>query len=236
MPNVHQFLVNLPAKNSSEEAQFLLALGFTELYPPVMENCRLFSDGQLQLQLSTAGGLRAGLVMLTDQPLDKLAVALQQTGYQTAIQDTKIQQVAPDGTVLYWLHQPKQDFPPLPTAAKTLCGNFYELSLEVADLEACRSFWEAVGFKKILPEGDRSSWLTLSNSLLKIGLYQQGSCPHPFNSPAFTFFNADAGSRLASLQQQGFSLAHVLPAAGGQAEEAILETPQGHHLFLFKAW
>lgn len=236
MPNVHQFLINLPVKNSSEEAQFLLSLGFTELYTPVMENCRLFSDGQLQLQLSTAENLRAGLVMLTEQPLDKLAVALQQTGYQTAIQDTKIQQIAPDGTALYWLHQPKQDIPPLPAAAKTLCGDFYELSLEVADLEASRRFWEALGFKKILPEGDQSSWLTLSNPLLKIGLYQKESCPHPFHSPALTFFNADAGSRLASLQQQGFPVAHVLPNAGAQAEEAILETPHGHHLFLFKAW
>lgn len=136
MPNVHQFLVNLPVKNSSEEARFFLDLGFTELFPPVIENSRLFSDGHLQVQLSTSHGLRAGLVMLTEEPLDKLAVTLEQTGYLTTIQDTKIQQIAPDGTALYWLHQPKQDFPQLPTADKARCGNFYEISLEVADLEA----------------------------------------------------------------------------------------------------
>lgn len=185
-----------------------------------MENSRLFSDGHLQVQLSTSHGLREGLVMLTEEPLDKLAVILQQTGYLITIQDTKIQQIAPDGTALYWLHQPKQDFPQLPTADKARCGNFYEISLEVADRVACCRFWEFIGFKKILPEGNLSTWITLSNPLLKIGLYQKGSCLHPFNSPAITFFHADAGHGLASLQQEGVLYCACFTHSSGQARRS----------------
>ncbi|WP_225000085.1 hypothetical protein [Cesiribacter sp. SM1] len=237
MPRAHHFIVNLPVQDSAAVAGFFENLGFTELYPPLIANTRLYSDGYLQVQLSPAeADWRTGIVFCTEQPIDSHAAALQLSGIQTVVQDNKIRVVAPDGTAVYWLSLKDFDFPKQPATGHSLCGSFYEISLEVNNLEENRIFWESVGFKKILPEGDISSWLTMSHPLLRVGLYEKGSCGHPFRSPALTWFNANAAEKLSLLQQKGFKLAHILPAATAEPEEAILESPEGHHLFLFKAW
>jgi hypothetical protein len=237
MPHAHHFLVNLPVQDSASVAGFFEKLGFTELYPPVVPNTRLYSDGYLQIQLCPAeANWRSGIVFCTEQPLDSHAAALQQSGVQTVVQDNKIRVVAPDGTAVYWLSLKDFAFPKQPATGHSLLGSFYEISLEVNSLEANKMFWESIGFRKILPEGDISNWLTMSHPLLKVSLYEKGSCPHPFRSPALTWFNADAAEKLRLLQQKGFKFAHILPAAAPEPEEAILETPEGHQLFLFKAW
>lgn len=236
MQQAHQLLVSLSVQNSAVVANFFIKLGFTELYPPVIDSSRLFSDGHLQIQLTASEKWHSGIVLFTEQPLDGLAAALQLTGVQTVVQDNKIRMVAPDGLALYWIHLKDYDFPKQPPSGKTLCGAFYELSLEVDDLEASKLFWESVGFEKKLPEGDLSNWLTMSNKLLNIGLYEKGSCPYPFRSPALSWFNKDAKQILMGLRQAGFDFAFVLPTEAGEPEEAILESPEGQHLFLFKAW
>lgn len=235
MQQAHHFLVSLPVQNSAIVADFFIKLGFTELYPPVIDRTRLFSDGHLQIQLATSEKWRNGIVFFTEQPLDSLAAALQLTGVQTVVQDNKVRVVAPDGLALYWTHLNDHDFPKQPPSGKTLCGAFYEISLEVDDLQANKLFWESAGFKIKLPEGDLSNWLTMSNKLLNVGLYEKGSCPYPFRSPALTWFNNDAQQRLIRLKKAGFNFASVLPTEAEEPEEAILETPEGHHLFLFKA-
>lgn len=235
MQQAHHFLLNLPVQNSNAVSEFFNRLAFTELYPPLENNTRLFSDGHLQVQLSPAEGWRKALLLYTEQPLDSLAAELQLTGVQTVVQDTKIQQISPDGLAVYWVQQPAYEFPKQPVAGKTLSGSFFEISMESKDLGNSRLFWESLGFRKTLPEGDLSNWLSLTNGLLTVGLYQEGSCPHPFHSPAITFFNTDAPERLLGLQEAGFSLAHMVPSESSEPEEAILESPEGHHLFMFKA-
>ena len=236
MQQAHHFLINLTVENSAAVANFFEKLGFTELYPPVMEGSRLFSDGYLQIQLSKAEKLRCGVIFCTAQHLDSLAAELQLTGLQTAVQDSKVRVVAPDGLAVYYLHMNDHEFPQQPVSGNTRCGFFYELSLEVDELESSQRFWESLGFKKTLPEGDLSNWLSMSNGLLTVGLYERNSCPHPFHSPALTWFNPDARQKLKTLEEAGFKIAHVVSSADQVPEEAILESPEGHHLFLFKAW
>lgn len=234
MIQAHHFFLNLPVKDSSQEADFFKSLAFTELYPGLDPGTRLYSDGHLQLQLSPADGRRMALCLLTNQSVESLAAALQLSGLQTVIQDSSIQQVSPDGLAVHWLSLPDWEFPKQPPTGKTLCGAFGEISLETHDLKASRLFWEVQGFRKIMPEGDISNWMSMTNGLLHVGLYQKGSCPHPFRSPAITFFNKDARQQLESLQQQGFRFAWRMPADEGASEEAILESPEGYQLFLFK--
>lgn len=236
MTKPHHYFITLPVLDSTATADWLIRLGFSELYPPVLAASRLFSDGQLYLQLSPADSWRESLLLFTEQALDSLAAELQQTGLQTAVQDNKVRVVAPDGLAIYWLHLHDYDIPLLDAPQSSLCGTFYEVSLEVQDLQAARMFWQTLGFKKIQPQEDSSSWLTMSNKLLNIGLYKAGSCPHPFHSPALTWFNADAGQRVEQLQQKGFRFVHTMPEGSPHAEEAILASPDGHHFFLFKAW
>ncbi|WP_161622675.1 hypothetical protein [Cesiribacter andamanensis] len=226
----------MPVQSSTATADWLIGLGFSELYPPVIPGSRVFTDGRLHLQLSPADRWRESLLLFTEQSLDSLAAELQQTGLQTAVQDNKVRVVAPGGLAVYWLHLHDYDIPLPDEAVESRCGSFYELSLEVADLQAARMFWQTLGFKKTMPEGDSSSWLSMSSPLLTIGLYKEGSCPHPFHSPAVTFFNADAAERLQQLRRQGIALAHSLPEDSAEPEEGILASPDGHHFFLFKAW
>lgn len=236
MKSPHHYFVNLPVQDSARTADLFIRLGFSELYPPLFAGSRLFSDGHLQVQLRPAEAGRESLVLFTEQALDSLAAELQQTGLQTALQDNKVRVIAPGGLAVDWLHLHDYDIPELANPQSSLCGRFYELSLEVSHLDSARLFWQTIGFKKTMPEGDISNWLTMSNKLLHIGLYQQGSCPHPFHSPALTFFNADAAQRLQQLQEKEFNFVSTMPAEEQQPEEGVLETPDGHHLFLFKAW
>jgi hypothetical protein len=236
MTKPHHYFINLPVRDRTATADWLIRLGFRELYPPVLPATRLFSDGQLHLQLSPAESWRESLLLFTEQGLDSLAAELQQTGLQTALQDNKVRVVAPDGLAVYWLHLHDYDIPLPKEPFSSRCGSFYELSLEVPDLQTSRMFWQTLGFKKILPEGDSSSWLTMSNGHLNIGLYKAGSCTHPFRSPALTWFNADAPQRLQVLQQEGFRFEFSMPEESPQPEEGILASPDGHHFFLFKAW
>lgn len=233
MTQPHHFLINLPAPDLAAEADYFTQLKFTEINPPLVDNTRLFSESYLHLQLCGEGSSwRQGIVFITEQPLDSLAAELQLTGLQTIVQDDKIRLVAPDGTAVYFLSQPAFSFPGAPVKERSLCGAFYEISLEVEDLQANELFWKTLGFQKLHPAGDVSTWLTMSNQLLKVGLYRKGSCLHPFHSPAITWFNAAAAERLQQVQEAGISVAHTVSAP----EEAILESPAGHHLFMFKAW
>jgi catechol 2,3-dioxygenase-like lactoylglutathione lyase family enzyme len=138
--------------------------------------------------------------------------------------------MAPGEVPVCVLHAPSESWPKLPSISESRFGKFYEVSIEVPDFELARAFWEQLGFKQIW-KGEK--WGGFSDEVINIGIYEKGVCPHTFRNPAITYFNPDALDRLQKLKMNGYQYAQELPNREGELKDAILETPEGAHLFLF---
>jgi hypothetical protein len=118
------------------------------------------------------------------------------------------------------------EFPKKPSS---LCGTFYEISLETAEMERSISWWQNVGYKVTTRQ---NTWCTLDDGKMKIGLYEKGSCPHAFRNPSLTYFESDMAERIARLKKRGMTFAQE-EAEIGMKGHAIAESPDGQYFFLF---
>jgi hypothetical protein len=236
MINAKEFFLVLPIHRPAECVEFYQRIGFQEKSPQLWADSHYLSDGRLQLLLTPAAQSRSGLAVLSRTPLDELAAILKEADLPITLHDDHLLLISPGGTACYIFHAEESLQPEMPYQPSRF-GDFYELSIETPDLKKETIFWKSLGFAEIpdLPGG--KTWLTLHNQSLRIGQYLAGSCPHPFHSPALTFFMPDSAERIQALSQEGLPPAHTLPAEEGErVKEAIWEDPAAHHLFLFQAW
>lgn len=112
----------------------------------------------------------------------------------------------------------------------SLCGTFYEISLETDDLDRSIVWWQNVGFKVTTR---KQTWCTLDDGKIIIGLYQRGTCPHKFKNPSLTYFESDMEKRIAQLQSRGVAFVQTEQEIGMEGH-AIAESPDGQYFFLFK--
>ncbi len=122
---------------------------------------------------------------------------------------------------------PLKEFSPAPIS---LCGRFYEISLETDDVERSITWWQNVGFKVT---AQKETWCTLDDGKIKIGLYKRGTCPHKFKNPSLTYFEQDMQTRIAKLKKRGLTFAQEEQEIGMEGH-AIIESPDGQYFFLFK--
>lgn len=224
-----------PCNKAAEMLDFYQEMGFQEQPPQLWEDSHLLTDGRLKLLLSPFSESRAGLAILTEEPLDKLGARLKQADLLITMHDDHLLLISPGGTAVYVFHQ-QQELQQKADYQPSLFGDFYEMSVETPDLKKETLFWKSIGLKEGELQGG-ATWLPLENKHLRLGLYLQGSCPHPFHSPALTFFMADSGARIAALKNRGVSPAVALAEKpGGEVNEAIYADSEGNHVFLFKAW
>jgi hypothetical protein len=113
----------------------------------------------------------------------------------------------------------------------SLCGTFYEVSLETDNIERSIQWWHNVGFKVT---AKKETWCTLDDGNINIGLYQRGTCLHKFKNPSLTYFEADMKERIAELKKRNIQLVQDEEDIGMKGH-AIAETPDGQYFFLFKS-
>lgn len=231
----HAYFHVRPCQKAAEMLEFYQEMGFQEQPPQLWEDGHLLTDGRLQLLLSPFHESRAGLAILSEEPLDKLGARLKQADLLITLHDDHLLLISPGGTAVYVFHQQKE-MQKDAAYQPSLFGDFYEMSLETPDLKKETLFWKSIGLKEGELKGG-ATWLPLENRYIRIGQHVKGSCPHPFHSPALTFFMPDSGARIAALKNREISPALALPdKPGGEINEAIYEDPEGNHIFLFKAW
>lgn len=140
----------------------------------------------------------------------------------------------PSGTTLSLFEMSKQLVAPLKGSPISLCGAFFEISVETIDYEATVDFWERMGLEIIY--GEKSgNWVTMADDFIKIGFYRKGTVQHAFRSPAITYFEPDMADRIQLLKQLQVDVARELGECKNGPTDAILETPGGYNIFLFKA-
>jgi hypothetical protein len=113
----------------------------------------------------------------------------------------------------------------------SLCGDFAEVSLPVADFSAAQAFWEPLGF--VAAELAQSPYphLTLTSDHLDVAFHSPQLCARPM----LVFHAADMSARLERLRMLGFELASAPPQVAASAGDALLEGPGSTPLLLVEA-
>ncbi|MEJ5303961.1 MAG: hypothetical protein HPY80_11350 [Bacteroidales bacterium] len=230
----HSMFFNLSVTDPLKEYYFFRELGYDKVNCPLSEGFCL-TDGTLRLLITPERSIPTGIV-LAGQNLEEMKLDIKQRGFLLVegaeIQFPRIS--GPSGTTLSLIEMDEQWVPPLKGSPVSLCGTFFEISVETIDYEATVEFWERMGLEVIY--GDKKgNWVTLADDFIKIGFYRQGTVEHKFRSPAITYFEPDMQDRIRLLQQLQVDIARPLGECKNGPVDAILETPGGYNIFLFKS-
>ena len=114
------------------------------------------------------------------------------------------------------------------TTETSLCGDFSELSLPVADFAAAQAFWEPLGFVAAAHGQDPYPYLELTSDHLDIAFHP----PSVWARPMIVFRDPGMRSRLERLRELGMPL--VPGPSGAAAANALLESPDGTALLLLE--
>jgi catechol 2,3-dioxygenase-like lactoylglutathione lyase family enzyme len=115
-------------------------------------------------------------------------------------------------------------------AEPSLCGDFAEVSLPVADFGRAREFWEALGFVAAEEAAEPYPHLVLTSDHLDISFHAPQLCPRPM----LVFRDPGMGTRLTRLRELGLEPA-PLRGAPHVADCARLTAPDGTPLVLLRS-
>lgn len=107
---------------------------------------------------------------------------------------------------------------------ETSLGQF-ELSLNVLDLPASITFYEALGF--VRTAGDGASWCVMRNGMLALGLYQGH-----VSTNLLTFFTPEVGSIGSRLVAAGLADDGDLETEADGSVGLTISDPDGNRIYL----
>jgi hypothetical protein len=113
----------------------------------------------------------------------------------------------------------------------SLCGDFAELSLPVADFSLAQAFWEPLGFVAAEEAQAPYPHLTLTSDHLDLAFHSPQLCGRPM----LVFRAADMSSRLERLRALGFEVRGAPARMEAAGCSALLEGPGGTALLLLEA-
>jgi predicted lactoylglutathione lyase len=108
----------------------------------------------------------------------------------------------------------------------SLCGNFAEVSLPVADFAAAQAFWEALGFVAAPEEQTPHPHLPLTSDYLEVSFHRPAFCARPM----LVFRDPEMATRIARLRERGITAAAA--PRGLPPGSALLSGPDGTPLLL----
>lgn len=220
--------ISVYTQKISSAKNFYGLLGFEII--SAEEQSTLMTDGTLYFDVRSSERSATALSYIADNITDRIemAVNLELDFIEQSQRHAVIRE--PNGLNILMVDSaivPLKEFSPSPIS---LCGAFYEISLETEDIEKSITWWHNVGFKVIT---QKETWCTLDDGKIKIGLYKRGTCPHKFKNPSLTYFEPDMGTRIAEMKKRGLVFAQDEREIGMEGH-AIAESPDGQYFFLFK--
>jgi hypothetical protein len=230
----HSVYFHLEVDDPAKEAEFFHDFGF-EPIESLFSETECLTDGLLRLSIGPKGFIHTGIVFAgndlakMEESITSLGFAfIENSGYRFPMI------TGPSGTGVTLIEIPSVAVPKLEGQPISLGGTFFEISVQTLDHEATIAFWEKLGFDPIYGEKD-GDWVTMADDFFKIGFYRKDTVPHPFRSPAITYFEEDMKDRIKLVKSLEMPVAHELGSCKTGVEDAILETPSGYHIFMFKA-
>jgi catechol 2,3-dioxygenase-like lactoylglutathione lyase family enzyme len=110
----------------------------------------------------------------------------------------------------------------------SLCGDFVELSLPVADFAAAQAFWEPLGFVAAEEELSPYPHLSLTSDHIDLAFHSPAVC----GDPVLVFRDAGMEGRIARLRERGVALSAAPARVQERAASALLAAPGGVSLLL----
>jgi catechol 2,3-dioxygenase-like lactoylglutathione lyase family enzyme len=109
-----------------------------------------------------------------------------------------------------------------------ICGEFFEVTLPAADLDASSRFWQALGLAPGAAGDLPHRWRRLAGHGLTLGLHET-HC-----QPGLSFRCHDLQARLEYLRVKGLVARAGTPVADRAQASATVTAPDGTHLYLFE--
>lgn len=216
-------------KNIDSIKRFCEGLGYKTITAEVHSS--LLTDGNIYFDIRSSDRSATMLSYITSDIAGRIEMAhnlgltfAEQSQHHAIIRE-------PNGLHILMIDSamiPLKEFSPAPIS---LCGTFYEISLETDDIEGSIAWWHNVGFKVTV---QKETWCTLDDGKIRIGLYTRGTCPHKFKNPALTYFEPDMQRRIAELRTRGITFVQDEKEIGMEGH-AIAASPDGQYFFLFTA-
>lgn len=113
----------------------------------------------------------------------------------------------------------------------SLCGDFAEFSLPVAEFQLMREFWEPLGFVAL--EETETPYLRMSMTSDHLDLAAHR--PRTLDQPMLVFAASDMGERLDRLRSLGYEFSNALPKGLDSRHSALLIAPEGTALLLMNS-
>jgi catechol 2,3-dioxygenase-like lactoylglutathione lyase family enzyme len=109
-----------------------------------------------------------------------------------------------------------------------ICGEFFEVTVPAADLDASSRFWRALGLAPVASGEAPHRWQRLAGRGLTLGLHET-HC-----AAGLSFRCRDLHARLEYLHAKGLTARSGTPIADRAQPSATLSGPEGTHLYLFE--
>ncbi|HEY0768066.1 MAG TPA: hypothetical protein VGD47_08930 [Steroidobacteraceae bacterium] len=116
-------------------------------------------------------------------------------------------------------------------AEVSLCGDFSEVSLPVADFAAAQRFWEPLGFVAADAVEAPYPHLPLTSDYLNVSFHHPRVCERAM----LVFRDPDMRARIARLRELGVAMSALVPRAAGPVGNALLKSPDGTPLMLLES-
>ena len=228
----HSFEIVIAALDPGEAAEFYRNKGWRDVTAPALPDGIRMSDGVIVVSLepgepgTTKLRYFSGDLADLNAELGKLNIKTSGDASRTGFED-------PNGLAIEVRALPENSAVKTQGTAFSTFGQFGEFSLESDDVKASYAFWSSLGF---LPTqynpNPVSSWASLSDGLLNLGIYGKGHCKHIFRGAVITYFNEDMAARIRQLKNDGVTFAQEI-AGDGETSNAVLEAPHKQMFFLF---
>jgi hypothetical protein len=231
-------VLNVPTNNAAASEAFFSELNFEKTNSTLG---LLLTDGKISICHDEKSLYKLGLLLPSDN-LNELVSDFKSRNlaFEMRFENEEISAVSvtePNTFSLTYL--PAALFKTVPKTTEkplSLCGSLYEISLKTKHFSETITFWENLGFKITMGKKEEEKFVTLTCDTITLGIYNPDVCPHFFNNPALTYFELNSAEIIKNLKSKGIAFRQEIPNKEGSVEEAILESPDGVHIFLFKGW
>jgi len=237
----YAFEIAVTVPDVRQSLRFYEKLGYKELTgttSPTQPDA-LLTDGMILLSLRAGSAWKTSLTYFAENVAEKVD-GFERVGgsfdekHKTGGKITGATLTDPNGLQVDLIQAAPSQIPKLPGTAISKAGQVGELSIETEDVRKSLDFWTKLGFEptQYMPASP-DSWASVKDSLLMLGIYAKGHCPHIIKTPSITYFDAEAAQRIGKLKEEGMKFVQEIPGENGETGHAIVEAPEGQLLFLF---
>lgn len=193
------------------------------------------SDGQALVTLTKRSQPSPTLVFVhpdlrwVQDTLTALGTRVEASVTGPALQEIRL--ISPNGIHLAVRSPSHEPWRPVTGDSNQMCGKLTELSIGTSgDATDEILFWERLGFT-VKREGRTPYHFTLlTDGSVTVGIHEQRDIP----SLSMTYFAENMADRLDVLRASGFTLSSESITAEGRTGSAILTSPDGQRLMLFR--